>query len=114
MNFDGNIVTDPVDINSNWKDIFSGLYSPSCHSSFKESYKTEIQTEFDEINGNINSINGRKFVITENMTKEALKSCKTRKACGVDKMYYENFMHGGQLLIKVITKLFNHMTHQLI
>jgi len=43
------------------------------------------------------------------MTERALKTCKKRKACGFDKIYYENMLYGGQLLIKCIIKLFNCM-----
>ena len=44
------------------------------------------------------------------MVERALKSCKKKKACGNDLIYYENMIYGGPLLLAVITKLFNYMS----
>jgi hypothetical protein len=43
------------------------------------------------------------------MVKTALISCKKRKACDQDNLFYEKFIYGGGFLTECITKLFNHM-----
>ena len=44
------------------------------------------------------------------MVEKVLKSCKKKKACGNDLIYYENIIYGGPILLDVITKLFNYMS----
>ena len=109
MIFNGVTYNDPRDINTCWQSHFSYLYSPSQDSNFDEKYKLEIETQYDTIIQNLNSINGNSLVINDTIVSKALKTCKKGKACGNDKVYYENVMYGGDILIQILAKLFNAM-----
>ena len=36
-------------------------------------------------------------------------TCKKGKACGIDNIFYEHFMYGGETLIYVLSKLYTSM-----
>ena len=43
------------------------------------------------------------------MILKALKTCKKSKACGNDRIFYENIIYGGSLLRNVLKMLFDGM-----
>ena len=48
-------------------------------------------------------------IITEAEISDIVKLLKRRKAGGHDRIQHEHLLHGGKYVIKVITKLFNHV-----
>ena len=109
MNFNGQSCENPVDINLGWKNYFSELYTPKDHN-FESAYAITCDEELSDIKLQLSTHRCDDIKITINMVEQALKSCKKKKACDNDLIYYENIMYGGPLLLSVITKLFNYMS----
>ena len=47
--------------------------------------------------------------ITFDHVTKALQSCKKGKACGIDNVFYEHFMYGGDSIIHILSKLYSSM-----
>jgi hypothetical protein len=109
MNFNGTIFKEAKHINLGWYNYFSDLYSPTQNEDFRDEYLNSCEQELLEINNKISNINFE-ISIDESEIEKALKTCKRNKACGYDKIYYENLMFGGPIIIKAITKLFRNMS----
>ncbi|XP_053381786.1 uncharacterized protein LOC128549265 [Mercenaria mercenaria] len=101
--------TDPQAINSCWRDYFADLYSPTESEGFNETYRQTVTSEISSLRQNLNNKYGNRYIIERDIVLKALNSCKKGKACGNDKIYYENVIHGGELLLSVIVKLYNCM-----
>ena len=99
----------PVDINKGWKNYFSDLYTPQ-DNNFDSAYVRKCEEELSNIKSTLCEHRCDDIDITLTMVDLALKSCKKKKACGNDLIYYENIIYGGPLLLSVITKLFNCMS----
>ena len=48
-------------------------------------------------------------IISSNDVQTALRSCKRGKACGIDNVYYEHYIYGGDMVTQVLSKLFTAM-----
>jgi hypothetical protein len=109
MNFDGTVYQNPQSINLGWQNYFSELYSPTVNPEFKDSYIQSCEEELHSIKQTLMSCQGTSIVIDESQIETTLKTCKKNKACGYDKVYNENIIYGGPILITALNKLFQAM-----
>ncbi|XP_053376652.1 uncharacterized protein LOC128547637 [Mercenaria mercenaria] len=111
MKFDDTISRTPQEINTGWKNYFEKLYSPVYHETFNEEHLQNINAEVEDLENKLMSHQDtiiHRF-ITEDVIERCLKTCKKRKACGADNVYYENLMYGGSFMLSCLTKLFQNM-----
>ena len=111
MEFNGTTYTNPEDILVGWRQYFETLYNITAQTETLDNIHIQEKQELTEIISNLpkhtldHDIN-----IDEQLVQRALKLCKKNKSAGYDNVFYENIIYGGDLLIKVLTKLYKHIT----
>ena len=72
---------------------FKNLYTPDEDESFDDNVKLQVENELHEIKQHL----------------QVIKCSKGGKACGEDRVYYENFIYGGPIVPDILRKLFSAM-----
>ncbi len=104
LNFDGEPVRDAASIVNGWCTYFRNLYTPSDIYTNDQALATEANNL-----KNLPVVHSQHDRVTVQEIDNALKSCKTGKACGDDSIYYEHIIHGGSVLRSIICDLYTYM-----
>ena len=106
--FNGSTYRDPQEINDQWQIYFSQLYTPDENELFDDNVKAEIEDELRNIKHDCAGISNS-LTIDRDLVVDAIKSSKLGRACGEDRLYYENIKYGGAIVIDTLVKLFTAM-----
>ena len=93
IKFDGVTYRDPQEINKQWGNYFKNLYTPDEDESFDDNVKLQVENELHEIKQHL-QVEHDTVKVDRHLITEAIKCSKGGKACGKDRVYYENFIYG--------------------
>jgi hypothetical protein len=102
---------DPEAINRQWGLHFKEVYNFSNCECFDTTMKSTIDEEISLIKNTLTHIecNTMQCNISVKEVDSACSRAKRNKACGADKCFYENYIHGGLVLQSLCAKLFSAM-----
>ena len=104
IKFDGVTYRDPQEINKQWGNYFKNLYTPDEDESFDDNAKLQVANELREIKQHL-QVEHDTVKVERHLITEAIKCSKRGKACGEDRVYYENFIYGGLIVQDILLKL---------
>lgn len=105
----GNLVTDPKDIVSEWAAYYETLFQNSVGNAQYSEFHNEIECYVKTFQQKYQSRDiPKELFITEGEIKKLVQGLKNKKASGHDEIESEHIKYGGNMLIRVLTKLFNN------
>ena len=111
INFDGTIHRNPREITNAWGSHFQSLYSDSEHQSYDNSFYDHVTTVVNELKSTPIEIN--EDITSLHQLRVFCSKLNCNKMCGMDKVYNEHIMYGGEVLLTYVTMLFNMMYRSL-
>ena len=108
----GSILTDPKDVFKAWESYFMKLYTPSNKPHYDDRFMKHIETEVkrcEEESLRKDTYVLRDPLVPEEIRKE-IRKLKLKKAPGWDNVTTEHIRYGGDILLEIITYIFNAMT----
>ena len=108
IKFNGTVYRDQQCLTDQWKQYFKTLYTPTNNILYDNDWKSEIDNKVNSLIHDTPTVPDCTTVTFDEVTK-ALQTCKKGKACGIDNIFYEHFMYGGDTLIYVLSKLYSSM-----
>ena len=110
IRFGDNVCRDPEQIASEWGGYFRKLYEESESPDFDSDFKSSIDSQVHDITSEFpSSCIDDSTGITFDDVCTAVKSLKTKKACGPDAISNEHLINGGIELWKQLSLLFTDM-----
>ena len=109
IKFNGVTYRDPKDKLSTGEVILK-IYTPVDNALFSNSITQSKNREFEAIKTSLSNIPYNDVPnVSYDELNAACKRAKRNKACGIDSIYYEHIIFGGDVLISLIAKLFSCM-----
>ncbi|MCG7877806.1 MAG: hypothetical protein N0C90_15945, partial [Candidatus Thiodiazotropha endolucinida] len=107
MNFNGKLASSPQEITDEWANYFKELYTPTVSTKFDEEHKRDISNRLHCINDSLAI--SESPVISAEEVQSAVRLGKKGKAAGEDGISYEHMQYGGEILFRILAKLFTAM-----
>ena len=115
-NDDGQLLTDPEDIQKEWNKYYEKLYNEGPHEQYDDEFRDEIIVEVQRIEAEILADTSSNYLsggpITLKDIETVIKSMPNNKASGYDRVSAEHLKHCGMLGKCMITWLVNGMINR--
>ena len=109
-NEDGEIITDPTQIQKEWNKYYEKLYS-ECDDDYDNEFKEKVEREVQHIENSLKRDHLESYLtggpITLKDTDEIIKTLPNNKAAGYDMMSSEHLKHSGVVVKSIVTWLLN-------
>ena len=103
----GDILTDPNEIVQEWSKYFHQLFEEPEANTDDILFENEVKDVVEKCKRDRTKQCDTDIFTTEGEVREMIKALKLNKACGYDEITGEHLKYGGNMLVKVITRLFN-------
>ena len=112
MSFNGIMLRDAEEITNGWGNYFKNLYTPDNLERFDSQFHDNVMSNIARLNRVLfqyNTPNDNIATVDDKLIDALIRKGKRGKAPGVDKISYEHFVFGGNILRKILSKLFTAM-----
>ena len=112
IKFNGVVYRDQSCITNQWQKYFQNLYTPSNNCNYNHIWKSHVDDTVSKLLSDLTDSTEQSTVdciVTNEQVQTALNSCKRGKACGIDNVYYEHLIFGGDIIIDILSKLYSAM-----
>ena len=113
MSDEGEVLTEPVDIQKDWNNYYEKLYSEGEDEHYDDEFKDFVTGEVRNIDLELRHDKESKYLtggpITFEDIDKIVKSMANGKAAGYDKMTSEHLKNSGVLLKSIVTWIINGM-----
>ena len=97
---DGKTFREPEKISQAWADYFCDLYTPKNYERYDDQHKLFVERSLSDMTAS--SFSNNKPILDDDIclteVVDAIKTLKSKKACGYDSISNEHLIHGGDIL----------------
>ena len=110
IKFGDNVCREPEDIVSGWGCYFKKLYSENENPYYDRLFEVQVNSKVESIKREfLSTCEANAICITSDDVRKAAQRLKRKKACGIDGIFNEHLINGGNMLYNQLSLLYTDM-----